>query len=104
MAPPARPLRNQDPVHSSSGVGPAAVGIAAPAVGGTVGRVARKRGTVAEALQRLRQLGRTVLLIDHDPGFVVNNCDRAMATNFGEVLHIGTPDHWQDACGPAPCT
>lgn len=50
------------------------------------------RGSIALALQRLRQLGRTVLLIDHDPGFVVANCDQVMAMNFGTVLHIGDPE------------
>jgi branched-chain amino acid transport system ATP-binding protein len=58
----------------------------------TSGVSGQARGAIAEALVRLRRLGRTVVLIDHDPGFVVSNCDRAMAMNFGEVLHIGSPD------------
>jgi branched-chain amino acid transport system ATP-binding protein len=58
----------------------------------TSGVSGEARGAIAEALRRLRSLGRTVVLIDHDPGFVVSNCDRAMAMNFGEVLHIGSPD------------
>ena len=58
----------------------------------TSGVSGQSRGAIAEALQRLRGLGRTVVLIDHDPGFVVRNCDRVLAMNFGEVLHIGSPD------------
>ena len=57
----------------------------------TSGVSGQARGAIAEALSRLRQLGRTVVLIDHDPGFVVSNCDRVMAMNYGEVLHIGPP-------------
>ena len=58
----------------------------------TSGVSAQERGLIADALGRLRQLGRTILLIDHDPGFATNNCDRLMAMNFGQVLHIGQPD------------
>lgn len=58
----------------------------------TSGVSGQARGAISDALARLRQLGRTVVLIDHDPGFVVSNCDRVMAMNFGEVLHIGSPD------------
>jgi branched-chain amino acid transport system ATP-binding protein len=57
----------------------------------TSGVSGQARGAITEALGKLRQLGRTVVLIDHDPGFVVSNCDRAMAMNYGEVLHIGPP-------------
>jgi branched-chain amino acid transport system ATP-binding protein len=57
----------------------------------TSGVSGQARGAITEALRRLRQMGRTVVLIDHDPGFVVNNCDRTLAMNFGEVLHIGSP-------------
>lgn len=58
----------------------------------TSGVSGRARGSISEALQQLRELGRTTVLIDHDPGFVVANCDRVLAMNFGEVLHIGLPD------------
>jgi branched-chain amino acid transport system ATP-binding protein len=50
------------------------------------------RDAIADALRHLHRLGRTVVLIDHDPGFVVRNCDRVLAMNFGEVLHIGSPE------------
>ena len=58
----------------------------------TSGVSGQERGMIAEALGRLRELGRTILLIDHDPGFATANCDRLMAMNFGQVLHIGPPD------------
>jgi branched-chain amino acid transport system ATP-binding protein len=58
----------------------------------TSGVSGHERGMIAEALGRLRQLGRTIVLIDHDPGFATANCDRLMAMNFGEVLHVGKPD------------
>lgn len=58
----------------------------------TSGVSGHERGAIGEALLRLRELGRTIVLIDHDPGFVTGNCDRLMAMNFGEVLHVGPPD------------
>lgn len=58
----------------------------------TSGVSGHERGAIADALHRLRGLGRAVVLIDHDPGFVTANCDRLMAMNFGEVLHLGPPD------------
>ena len=57
----------------------------------TSGVSAQERGMISDALERLRGLGRTIVLIDHDPGFVTDNCDRLMAMNFGQVLHIGEP-------------
>jgi branched-chain amino acid transport system ATP-binding protein len=57
----------------------------------TSGVSGQERGLIADALGRLRQLGRTIVLIDHDPGFATNNCDRLMAMNFGQVLHVGKP-------------
>jgi branched-chain amino acid transport system ATP-binding protein len=62
----------------------------------TSGVSGQARGAIADALQYLKKLGRTVVLIDHDPGFVVSNCDRVLAMNFGEVLHIGQPDEVMD--------
>ncbi|SEG92948.1 branched-chain amino acid transport system ATP-binding protein [Thermomonospora echinospora] len=58
----------------------------------TSGVSGHERGGIGEALRRLRTLGRTIVLIDHDPGFVTGNCDRLMAMNFGEVLDVGLPD------------
>jgi branched-chain amino acid transport system ATP-binding protein len=63
----------------------------------TSGVSAAERAAIGEALARLRELGRTVVLIDHDPGFVTANCDRLMAMNFGEVLRIGRPAEVMDS-------
>jgi branched-chain amino acid transport system ATP-binding protein len=55
----------------------------------TSGVSGHERGLIADALRRLRGLGRTIVLIDHDPSFATSNCDRLMAMNFGQVLHVG---------------
>jgi len=57
----------------------------------TSGVSGHDRGMIGEALRRLQELGRTTVLIDHDPGFVTSNCERLMAMNFGRVLHVGKP-------------
>lgn len=57
----------------------------------TSGVSSQERSAITEALNRMRSLGRTIMLIDHDPGFVMANCDRLMAMNFGEVLRVGEP-------------
>jgi branched-chain amino acid transport system ATP-binding protein len=57
----------------------------------TSGVSGQERGAIGEAVLKLRQLGRTIVLIDHDPGFVTMNCDRLMAMNSGQVLCTGTP-------------
>jgi len=58
----------------------------------TSGVSGQERGLIGDALARLRESGRTIVLIDHDPGFATANCDRLMAMNFGQVLHVGKPD------------
>jgi branched-chain amino acid transport system ATP-binding protein len=49
------------------------------------------RNVISRALAAVRETGRTVVLIDHDPSFVVKNCDRLLAMNFGRVLRHGPP-------------
>ena len=44
-----------------------------------------------EAFQRLKDAGKTILLVTHDMGLVEHFCDRAMLLERGEVLHIGDP-------------
>jgi branched-chain amino acid transport system ATP-binding protein len=57
----------------------------------TSGVSGQERGAIADALSEMRRLGRTIVLIDHDPSFVISNCDQLMAMNFGEVLRVGEP-------------
>jgi ABC-type polysaccharide/polyol phosphate transport system ATPase subunit len=44
-----------------------------------------------EAFQRLKDAGKTILLVTHDMGLVERFCDRAMLLERGEVLGIGDP-------------
>lgn len=38
----------------------------------------------------------SVLLVEHDMGFVMGLCDRICAINFGKFLAMGTPEHIQN--------
>ncbi|MCB6366759.1 ABC transporter ATP-binding protein [Intestinibacillus massiliensis] len=42
-------------------------------------------------VQQLKELGETVLLIEHDMKFVMNVCERLYVLNYGELLAEGTP-------------
>jgi ABC-type polysaccharide/polyol phosphate transport system ATPase subunit len=44
-----------------------------------------------EAFQRMKDAGKTILLVTHDMGLVERFCDRAMLIERGEVLRIGDP-------------
>jgi ABC-type polysaccharide/polyol phosphate transport system ATPase subunit len=44
-----------------------------------------------EAFQRLKDAGKTILLVTHDMGLVERFCDRAMLLERGQVLQIGEP-------------
>jgi branched-chain amino acid transport system permease protein len=54
-------------------------------------RHAEKR-ELAELLQRLRDEGHTVLLVEHDMEFVMNLADRVVVMEFGIKLAEGKPD------------
>ena len=53
-------------------------------------RYSEKRA-LAEVLQRLRAEGLTVLLVEHDMGFVMGLVDRLVVMDFGEKLAEGAP-------------
>ena len=60
-------------------------------------------GLHAEEVERLGQLiqdcrsttGCSVLLVEHNAGFVMNHCDRVVVLNLGSTLADGTPDEVQ---------
>jgi ABC-type branched-subunit amino acid transport system ATPase component len=58
----------------------------------TSGVSAEERQLIRSTLDDLRAEGRTIMVIDHDPGFVASCCDRVACMNFGTVLVTGTPD------------
>ena len=58
----------------------------------TSGVGAADRRVVERALDSVRAEGRTVVVIDHDPGFVAACCSRVLCMNFGRVLVSGPPD------------
>jgi branched-chain amino acid transport system ATP-binding protein len=46
---------------------------------------------LAVLVRRLRDLGTTVLLVEHDMGFVTDICDRVTVLNFGRLIFDGEP-------------
>jgi branched-chain amino acid transport system ATP-binding protein len=48
-------------------------------------------GVLRELIQRLREGGLTVLLIEHDMPFVMNLCDRLFVLDFGSLIACGAP-------------
>jgi len=58
----------------------------------TSGMTPVEKNLVGEVMQRIRrELGVTQLLIEHDMGFVMGLCDRALVLDFGRVIADGTP-------------
>ncbi len=47
---------------------------------------------LAVLVRRMRQLGTTVLLVEHDMGFVMDISDRVTVLNFGRKIADGPPD------------
>jgi len=48
-------------------------------------------GEVFGLIRRLRELGMTILLIEHDMSLVMKACDRLVVFNFGRKIAEGTP-------------
>jgi len=57
----------------------------------TAGMVAREAHDVIELIDRLRQTGVTLLLIEHNMNVVMAASDRVAVINFGEKIAEGTP-------------
>jgi branched-chain amino acid transport system ATP-binding protein len=51
---------------------------------------------LARLIQRIRDLGITVVLVEHDMELVMDICDRIIVLNLGRKLAEGTPREIQD--------
>ncbi|MDP3052095.1 MAG: hypothetical protein Q8N42_01160, partial [bacterium] len=49
------------------------------------------RKEIVEALQELKQKGKTILLIEHDMNFTLNVSDWVIVLEKGKVIAEGTP-------------
>ena len=57
----------------------------------TAGMVAKEAHQVIELIQRLKEIGMTVLLIEHNMNVVMSVSDKVVVLNFGQKLADGTP-------------
>jgi branched-chain amino acid transport system ATP-binding protein len=58
----------------------------------TSGMGGADRRAIGELVNRLREAGMTIVLIEHDVGFIRQCCDRAIVLDFGQVIARGTPE------------
>jgi branched-chain amino acid transport system ATP-binding protein len=56
---------------------------------------ATERAGLAVLLERLRQDGTTLLLIEHDVKLVMGLCDRVAVLDYGRTIAEGTPPEVQ---------
>jgi branched-chain amino acid transport system ATP-binding protein len=61
----------------------------------TSGLSAQEASRFGEQIQRLKQEGVAIVLVEHDVGFVMGQCDRVVVLNLGTILAEGTPDQIQ---------
>ncbi len=52
---------------------------------------------LAELIRKIRDLGVTVVLVEHDMELVMDICDRIVVLNLGQKLAEGTPREIQDS-------
>ena len=55
------------------------------------GMVAQERKDLAGLIQRIRQRGTAVLVIEHHMGLIMEVCSRIVVLNFGQKIAEGTP-------------
>lgn len=51
-----------------------------------------KKNALGELLIRIRDDGKTLLMIEHDVKLVMGICDRLTVLDYGKTLASGTPD------------
>lgn len=56
------------------------------------GMNAAEKVALGELLIRIREDGKTLLMIEHDVKLVMNICDRLTVLDYGKTLACGTPD------------
>lgn len=52
----------------------------------------RERDELGVLLQDVHGRGVTLMVIEHDIGFVVNLCTRVIVLNYGQIISMGTPE------------
>lgn len=57
----------------------------------TSGIAIQERGLIADIIGRIRSMGITAVVVDHDVDFVTKACDRILVMNYGRVLGTGAP-------------
>lgn len=57
----------------------------------TAGMNDSEAARVAELIQKVRDSGTTVVLVEHNIGLVLDHCDRAAVLNFGTLIAQGSP-------------
>jgi branched-chain amino acid transport system ATP-binding protein len=53
--------------------------------------------SVLALLQRIQQIGTTILYVEHNMRAIMSVCDRVIVLNFGEKLAEGSPAQMQNA-------
>jgi branched-chain amino acid transport system ATP-binding protein len=59
------------------------------------GMVAKERKDLATLIQRIRERGTAVLVIEHHMGLIMEVCSRIVVLNFGQKIAEGTPTEIQ---------
>ncbi|MCL4132419.1 UNVERIFIED_CONTAM: hypothetical protein GTU68_006268 [Idotea baltica] len=56
------------------------------------GLVSHERKTLSDLIKKIRDLGTSVLVIEHHMALIMEVCDRIVVLNFGEKIAEGTPE------------
>ena len=60
------------------------------------GMVSHERKTLGNLIKRIRDLGTSVLVIEHHMALIMEVCDRIVVLNFGSKIAEGTPSEIRD--------